>query len=244
VRSVTYGRREPTGWISQNGCAKTVHLHAQTAGRMQLPLRQAAGNVPAMKKAPSQVSSPLRRSAGFTLLELMLAITVLGILVGIGVPSFTDSIRRNRLTSQTNALVSALAIARSEAVKRGTLVTICPASDATQSACAGLAQWAANGWIVFSDTEGNVGEIDIDGTLPDDIILQRLPPASAQNVSVVNAGVNFISYRGDGGANMPVGATDVRFVLSTEGCGDPDGARQVQVIGAGRASSSKVNCPP
>jgi type IV fimbrial biogenesis protein FimT len=244
VRSVTDGCRELAGSISQNGCAKTVHLHEQAAGRTQLPLRRAAGNVPTMKKAPLQVSSPLPRSAGFTLLELMIAITVLAIIVGIGIPSFTESIRRNRLTSQTNALVSALAIARSEAVKRGTLVTICPAS-AAQDDCSVNDQWAANGLLVYSDINGAVGRVNTGSGVPaqDDLILQRLPAASTQKVNVVNAGVNFISYRGDGGANMPVGATEVRFVLSTEGCTNPDGARQVQVIGAGRASSSKVNCP-
>lgn len=209
-----------------------------------MPLRRAAGNVPTMKKAPLQVRSPLPRSAGFTLLELMIAITVLGIIVGIGVPSFTDSIRRNRLTSQTNALVSAMAIARSEAVKRGTVVTICPA-NAAEDDCSENDQWAATGLLVYSDINGAVGRVNTGSGVPaqDDLILQRLPAASAQKVNVVNAGVNFVSYRGDGGANIPVGATDVRFVLSTEGCTNPGGARQVQVIGAGRASSSKVNCP-
>lgn len=174
-----------------------------------------------------------------------MAITVLAIVVGIGIPSFTDSIRRNRLTEQTNALVSALAIARSEAVKRGTLVTICPVSAANPNLCAGNDQWAANGWIVFSDIRGAAGQVHTDSATPaeNDTILQRMPSASAQKVSVDNVGVNFVSYRGDGGINVPAGATDVRFLLSTDGCTNPGGARRVQVIGAGRASSSKVDCP-
>jgi type IV fimbrial biogenesis protein FimT len=56
---------------------------------------------------------------GFTLLELMVTIAVLAILATVGVPSFRDLIQNNRVTTQTNELVTALSFARTEAVKRG-----------------------------------------------------------------------------------------------------------------------------
>lgn len=206
-----------------------------------MPLRRAAGNVPTMKKAPSQVGSPLRGSAGFTILELLIAIAVLAIVVGIGVPSFTDAIRRNRLTSQTNSLLGGLAIARSEAVKRGTPVTICPA-NATQDGCAGDVQWAATGWIVFSDGEGTLGVIDADATEPNDVILQRMPAAAAQKVDIINADRTFLTYRPDGGVTMPVGTNVTLFRVVPDGCDGPEGARIVEVIAAGRASSRRATC--
>jgi type IV fimbrial biogenesis protein FimT len=61
---------------------------------------------------------------GFTLLELMVTLAVLAVLITVGIPAFGDMVRNNRVTAQTNELVSALNIARSEAVKRGRNVQV------------------------------------------------------------------------------------------------------------------------
>ncbi len=61
---------------------------------------------------------------GFTLIELMIAIMVLAIVVGIGVPSFITQIRNSELTTYTNELVHSLTLARSEAVKSLKTVTV------------------------------------------------------------------------------------------------------------------------
>ena len=190
--------------------------------------------MPPMKKFPLQL-----KSSGFTLLELMITITVLAILLGIGVPSYQDAIRQNRLATTTNDLLASVAVARSEAVKRGTLVTICPANN-NQTDCAVNDQWS-NGWIVFADAKGTVGRVNIGGAGVDDLIIQRSPPATAAKVTITNPGVNQLSYRGDGGANMPP-ATTMLFVLVPQGCVNPNGARRVLVNTAGRAIATRVNC--
>ena len=59
------------------------------------------------------------KSSGFTLVELMITLAIAGILVAVGIPSFNSTISSNRLTSYANELVTALNLARSEAVKRG-----------------------------------------------------------------------------------------------------------------------------
>jgi type IV fimbrial biogenesis protein FimT len=61
---------------------------------------------------------------GFTLLELMVTIAVVAIMATIAVPSFRDLIQNNRVTTQTNELVTALNFARTEAVKRGRAVGV------------------------------------------------------------------------------------------------------------------------
>ena len=62
---------------------------------------------------------------GFTLWELMTSLAVIGILLGIGVPSLMELQRNMAITSAANDLVSALLAARAEAVKRQVPVTVC-----------------------------------------------------------------------------------------------------------------------
>ena len=57
---------------------------------------------------------------GFTLIELVMSIAIVGILLTVGIPSFRQLITDNRIVTQTNDFVSALAHARAEAVRRNT----------------------------------------------------------------------------------------------------------------------------
>jgi type IV fimbrial biogenesis protein FimT len=99
---------------------------------------------------------------GFTLVELMTVLTIVGILIGIAVPSYKYVTRSSRVSSEANQLLADMQYARSEAVREGSFVTVCPTSTLTVStsgtvtaaSCAGNSNWA-NGWMVFSDLTGN-----------------------------------------------------------------------------------------
>lgn len=95
-----------------------------------------------------------RLTLGFTLVELVVTMAIAAILVTVAIPGFSNLIRDNRLIASTNRLVTSLAHARSEAVKRGTSVSICASSNGT--ACTG--SWT-DGWLVFSDG-GTTGTVD------------------------------------------------------------------------------------
>ena len=95
---------------------------------------------------------------GFTLLELMVTLVVVAVILGFGLPSFQQLVQRNRMTSTANDLLAALNVARSEAVKRATPVSLCASNNPTAPlpACSGLP--GMNGWVVFvdnADTDGN-----------------------------------------------------------------------------------------
>lgn len=66
------------------------------------------------------------RARGFTLIELMVVVTLLAVLSAIAVPSFRDLLLNQRLTASTSEFVAALSLARTEALKRSQTVTLTP----------------------------------------------------------------------------------------------------------------------
>lgn len=92
----------------------------------------------------------MNRSAGFTLIELIITVMLAAIVLTIGVPSFRTAILNSTRVAQTNELVGVLNLARSEAAKRGLRVVICRSSDGANCATDTTSIWE-NGWIVFVD---------------------------------------------------------------------------------------------
>jgi len=90
---------------------------------------------------------------GFTMIELLVTLSIAAIMVTLAVPSFQSFLQQSRLTGHTNDLVLELASARSEAVKRGANVTVCASSDL--ATCTGTWQ---QGWIV-RDSGGQVLQV-------------------------------------------------------------------------------------
>jgi type IV fimbrial biogenesis protein FimT len=97
--------------------------------------------------------------AGFTVTELVMVMTIIGILTAIGVPSFKYVTASNRISSEINGLLGDMQFARSQAIKQGLTVTICTSSNSTQANPSCNTGGAANvwntGWIVFLDSNNN-----------------------------------------------------------------------------------------
>ena len=92
-----------------------------------------------------------KKNTGFTLIELIVTVSIAAIVTSIAVPSFSAMIKSNRVTAATNEVVSALILARSEALKRKNSVSICVSDN--QTACTGgsSGNFFSDGWIVFLD---------------------------------------------------------------------------------------------
>ncbi|MCB1773872.1 MAG: GspH/FimT family pseudopilin [Gammaproteobacteria bacterium] len=108
----------------------------------------------------------MKNQNGLTLVELMVTLAVIIILLAVGMPMFTGVVGSNRATAEANALVSALQLARSEAVKRNLNVYVCTGSTAgnlINSCPINTTNWGA-GFFVFADLDGD-GALDTPGEI-------------------------------------------------------------------------------
>ena len=74
------------------------------------------------------------RHAGFSLTELLLTIALLGVVTGFTVPSFRTLQLDAARARQVNQFVQSIHLARSEAMKRNGIVSLCPSQDARSCA--------------------------------------------------------------------------------------------------------------
>ncbi len=100
-----------------------------------------------------------KKQRGFTLADLMVTLTVMGISLSVAVPSFQTVVNNNRRSTAVNQLVSTMHVARSEAVTRNLQVTVCPSTNGTS--CTATA-WH-KGWLAFPDLDGDRA---VDGNEP------------------------------------------------------------------------------
>ncbi|MEM1110590.1 MAG: GspH/FimT family pseudopilin [Pseudomonadota bacterium] len=89
-------------------------------------------------------------SRGFTIIEVVTTVSVLSVLLALGAPAFSDMISGNRMLSEAYSLRGTLDGARSEALTRGSFVTVCRSSNGTS--CSG--NWSS-GFIAFVDVNGD-----------------------------------------------------------------------------------------
>lgn len=75
-----------------------------------------------------------------------MTMTIAAIVISLAAPAFVETLRKNRLTTQANTLIASLNLARSEAVKRNALITVCASND--QASCSG--SWE-DGWVILDN---------------------------------------------------------------------------------------------
>lgn len=192
---------------------------------------------------PKQPSSVVK---GFTLIELMVTISIAAITMTMAIPSFIDTIRSNRLTATANEFVAALNFARSEAVKRGQQVTITRISTTA-------AQWES-GWDVFVDSDtsnafnddgdANLCETNGDGSPAEDCLLRThaaLNNGITMRTSTGTNYQNFAAYSISGASKNHVGET---FRLCSS---DNDTSKSRGIImnfmGRPKVATGTTSCP-
>ena len=88
------------------------------------------------------------RRNGYTLIDVLAALAVIGVLSSLVVPSVLASAARTRLADARTQLTAAVFMAQREALLRGHAVMLCPGP----TGCRGDARWHA-GWRVVVDAD-------------------------------------------------------------------------------------------
>lgn len=169
-----------------------------------------------------------RAQPGFTAIELLASMAVLALVTALAVPSFRDFLQNNRAAEQSNALVGALALARNEAVTRGSPVSVCASEDG--ETCSADTDWST-GWIVFTDAEAPIGEVN-----DPDAVLRALPALVSDSELTSTASV--LPFNASGFLSSAAGAT---FELTVPDC-TGNNNRTITVNLQGRAALARAAC--
>jgi type IV fimbrial biogenesis protein FimT len=98
---------------------------------------------------PGRAHAPdSHRERGFTLIELMIALLVGGVLFALAIPSFKYVTASNRISGEINGLLGDLQFARYQAIKEGLTVSVCAASAGTVTCPTGTSATASTSWAI------------------------------------------------------------------------------------------------
>lgn len=157
------------------------------------------------------------RQKGFTLLELLFTIAVAAIILSVGVPGFMNFINNNRAVTDTNDLVTAMNLGRSEATRRGAPVVLCSSTNGAD--CDGGNDWST-GWVL---------------RIPGGDVL-RTWPARSGGAGTLQGDVSQLQFQARGAVSA---GTVLRVRLPH--CTGEQG-RDIAINGAGRVSVSRADC--
>lgn len=171
----------------------------------------------------------MKNARGFTLVELVIALAIGAILATVAIPNMRNVIINNQITTQTNELVTALNLARMEAIRRGTQVSVCASTN--QSTCSGTNNWAT-GWIVFVDANAT-------GTPSVSTLLRTWDELSGNPAVVESGGASYVRYMSTGYSDFTTGSRS--FTHTITGCTKGQ-KRSIGISPGGRVSTQKLDC--
>jgi type IV fimbrial biogenesis protein FimT len=176
-----------------------------------------------------------KAQSGFTLLELMLVVTIAGVLLGFGVPAMGNFFRNARITGAANDVMAALHFTRSEAIKRRVPVTLCTSADPLNANPVCDASALLTGWVAFVDPNQN-GQRDAA-----EVVLLQHEPMPATITARSSASPFRITYLLNGFA---LNVNAAQLVLCDERGNTPTGgelssARGIRIAVTGRAGVTR-----
>ena len=164
----------------------------------------------------------IQKSAGFTLIEMLIVLLIAAILLSAAVPAYQGQVQSGRMSAASRDMLSNLMSAKSESVARNEFVTVCK-RNTTATGCLASGDWG-QGWVSFIDADGDgafeVGDeiIQVHDALPNTLTAR----ATAQIQ-------NRITFRPNGQTHFT--GTQTIVVCDENGFGDKARAVVISVIG-------------
>ena len=207
----------------------------------------------------------MKKLSGFTLVELMVVIAIAALVMAFGAPALTPFIQNGRITTVTNELVSAMHVARSEAIRMRSVGCVCPSANSTAvtagtgnsaAVCTAADNWE-QGWISFLESSNDGCAFDGSGA---DVLLKVWDGSTYGNeltVRVTNDSnsINDVDQIRFNSRGVPVTSDGIMQqgvlnICDSRGVADVNGksvARGVQMTIAGSVKSTDrsaiITCP-
>jgi type IV fimbrial biogenesis protein FimT len=173
----------------------------------------------------------MKRSGGFTIIEMLVTMAVLAIIAAFAAPSYNNLMRSIRIDGDLSSIRSTLTYARSEAVNAQDFVGVCSSNNAT--ACTGEDDWSV-GWIVFVDVNDDQNYI-----AADDALLRVWEGPLSPNATLLETNArSMVIYDEDGMVSGDVISLEMRV----EACGVGE-QRDIGVTAVGRLDVQVGDCP-
>lgn len=185
----------------------------------------------------------MKNRSGFTLIELMLTITILAIVAAVAVPPMADFANRYRSEVYRQRLFDLIALSRSKAYGQGKSYTLCPSSGGEE--CGN--DWAL-GALLFEDSNGN-------GVREDGERIERVMEPLPANASLEwHNSRSYLQFRPDGRTLWqmgnfaycpPDGDTKYGWIIVLNATGRPYFGRDRDGDGImENGSGEELNCDP
>lgn len=170
---------------------------------------------------------------GFTLVETLAVVALLAVIAVLATPSFVAWHVRDQVDARARALVSSLAYARSEALRRGARVVVCRIDarrrciDASQPCANGVADWSC-GWAVFADHAGTLS------------LLRAQPLLAAVSIAGVRTNLTFTPPAGQLIGTFR--SFDIAPVVTSNATRGERWRRCIHIAAGGRARMTEGAC--
>ena len=182
----------------------------------------------------------MKGTAGFTIVEVLITVTIAAILAAVAAPGFSELIRDTRFTTEANNMVAALNLARSEAAKRGGVARL--DSDAASSVWTG-------GWTLWvdQDADGARAGIGTVADITDDTETLRVGERLKSPLTLTaNGNVASVQYQPTGvGEGRTAGNALVAAPYTFDVCNGEAGVngRRITISTTGHVTVAGLTCP-
>lgn len=169
----------------------------------------------------------LHRSPGHSLVEVLIAIAVVAILAGVGLPTFADVMARQTVSTASGNWRDAHALGRSHAILRRVPTVLCPSADGEN--CETTLAWEG-GFLLFEDPNRNRRRDASERVL-------RVFPEQSRIRMTTSVGRRTVTFQ-------PSGRTDgsnITMTICSLSAAAPEGRRLI-TSNSGRTRSEPFRC--